>query len=76
MQSECQELASAAKSERLSYVVFDLLYLDGCDLRAVPLIELAQDFVIGGYTVSEVKKFRGLLLGRYDEAGKPAMSDE
>jgi bifunctional non-homologous end joining protein LigD len=118
----------------LVYAVFDLLYLDGYDLRDVPLIErkkalkslvagysprlvysdyvegqgrdfyesacalgvegmvskrsdsrysgvrttdwlkikckLAEDFVIGGYTASEVRKFRGLLLGRYDEQGK------
>jgi bifunctional non-homologous end joining protein LigD len=129
-----QESLSANNSERLSYVVFDLLYLDGFDLRGAPLIErkkvlkslvegqsqklrysdhvqgrgedfyesacalgvegmvskrsdsrytsirttdwlkikckLADDFVIGGYTASDVRKFRGLLLGRYDEAGK------
>ena len=36
---ELQRDIDAARTDRLVYFVFDLLYLDGVDLRSVPLIE-------------------------------------
>ena len=36
---QLQEALARGQSDRLGYVVFDLLYLDGFDLRPMPLIE-------------------------------------
>jgi len=36
---QLQDALARGQSERLGYVVFDLLYLDGFDLRPMPLIE-------------------------------------
>jgi bifunctional non-homologous end joining protein LigD len=44
--SQLQDDISKSRYDRMVYYVFDLLYLDGYDLRAVPLIERKKALLV------------------------------
>ncbi|MGE5027872.1 MAG: non-homologous end-joining DNA ligase, partial [Betaproteobacteria bacterium] len=65
---ELQEALSRKQTASLTYQVFDLVYLDGHDLSAVPLVErkqaLAQLLEAAGYDSSGVVRYADHVQGR------------
>jgi bifunctional non-homologous end joining protein LigD len=69
---ELQEAISRKQTGRLAYQLFDLLYLDGYDLSAVPLLErkgaLAQLLQAAGAGETSLLRYSDHLRGRGPEA--------
>jgi len=68
---ELQEALSSNETAQLVYEAFDLLHLDGYDVRAVPLIErkraLAQLFQAAGYEPDGAVRYSDHIQGRGSE---------
>jgi bifunctional non-homologous end joining protein LigD len=61
-----QEDLARTRTDRLAYFVFDLLYLDGFDLRAAPLIERKR--LLAELFVRTAAEARAIQLNPYIEA--------
>jgi DNA primase len=66
---ELQRDIEAGRTDRLTYFVFDLLYIDGFDLRSVPLIERKRLLA----HVLRVLPMRRVRLAQHLEADGPAV---
>jgi DNA primase len=66
---ELQRDIEAGRTDRLTYFVFDLLYIDGVDLRSVPLIERKRLLA----HVLNVLPMRHVRLAQHLEADGPAV---
>jgi ATP-dependent DNA ligase len=69
-----QDDLAGRRQDRLGYFVFDVLYLDGFDLREVPLILLDRKQILADLVGSTSSAAR-IRLSEHLEAGKHAPGD-
>lgn len=64
--SQLQDDLSKSRYDRMAYYAFDLLYLDGYDLRAVPLIERKRALAA---LLKDIRDIKPVLLSEHFEEG-------